>query len=211
MEFEYTRDGLRQVLDQHQYLVIIDVEHTCTEDGSIPVNEREIIEIGAVLLTTNSLSVVNDFSGLVRPVRHPQLSSFCANLTGISQSLLAKQDVFSHVFKQFQAWLPADNDYIFCSWGSYDLIQINIDCDFHQLQGYKPATVVNLKKAFSKTQRVKPQVGLKKALELSGNSMEGAHHRGLIDAQNTIKLLPFIFGEHSLVEHGLDKHNLVEL
>ncbi|MCL1128860.1 3'-5' exonuclease [Shewanella sairae] len=200
MEFEYTKDGLRLLLEQHKYLVIIDVEHTCTEDGSIPTNEREIIEIGAVLLTTNSLSVVNEFSRLVRPVRHPQLSSFCVNLTGISQSLLVNQDVFSQVFKQFQAWLPADNDYIFCSWGSYDLIQINIDCDFHQLQNYSPATVVNLKKAFAKTQRIKPQVGLKKALEISGNSMEGTQHRGLTDAQNTIKLLLFIFDENNLVK-----------
>ncbi len=185
------------MLNRHKYLVVIDVEHTCTEDGSIPASEREVIEIGAVLLSTDSLSIVKEFSRLVRPVRHPQLNSFCVNLTGISQSLLAKQDVFSHVFKQFQAWLPADNDYVFCSWGSYDLIQINIDCDFHQLQEYKPTTVVNLKKAFAKTQKIKPQVGLKKALEISGHSIEGSHHRGLTDAQNTIKLLSLIFDENN--------------
>ena len=200
LEFEYTRGGLRGLLSQHKYLLIIDIEHTCTEDGSVPANEREIIEIGAVLVSTDTLCIVKEFNRLVRPVRHPELSEFCTNLTGIPQSLLANQDIFSQAFRLFEAWLPADNDYAFCSWGSYDLTQINIDCDFHRLPEYKPSTVVNLKKAFAKTQRIKPQVGLKKALEISGTTIEGTHHRALSDALNTVKLLSFIFGENNLIE-----------
>lgn len=191
MELDYTKYGLIKLLNQHKYLLVLDIEHTCTEDGSIPPNEREIIEIGAVLVCAETFSILSEFNRLVRPVRHPVLSAFCSQLTGISQFQLTNEGDFSQAFEEFKTWLP--DDYIFSAWGSYDLIQINIDSSFHGLGVFKPSAVVNLKKGFAKTQRIKPRVGLRRALEVSGLSPQGTQHRALNDAKSTVRLLPFIF------------------
>ncbi|MGS0724756.1 exonuclease domain-containing protein [Shewanella sp. 0m-11] len=196
MQITYTKDALTQLLLNHDYLVVIDIEHTCTADGSIPPNEREIIEVAAILVSTKnlkSISGVSEFNSFVSPERHPNLSRFCSELTGISQSQVMKAENFSQVFNDFKMWLPEDNSYIFSCWGGYDLIQINIDCTNHGLEEFNPTTVINLKKAFAKTQQLKTQVGLRRALELSGVNIEGTLHRAIYDARNTVKLLPQIF------------------
>jgi len=55
-----------------QFLVI-DLEATTSDDGSLPPNEMETIEIGAVLVNAKSLLPVDEFQTFDRPVRHPQL------------------------------------------------------------------------------------------------------------------------------------------
>lgn len=193
MDIRYTKNSLNQLLYNHDYLVVIDIEHTCTADGSIPPNEREIIEIGAILVSTKSLLPIREFNQFIRPEQHPALSKFCTELTGISQSQVTAAEDFKRVFAEFRKWLPEEGKYIFSSWGSYDLIQINIDCANHQLMDFAPKTPLNLKKAFAKIQKIKPQIGLQRALNLSGVDIEGSQHRAIYDARNTVKLLPQIF------------------
>lgn len=47
---------------------------------------NEIIDFPAVLARTDTMEVVAEFRQLVRPDEHPQLSSFCTELTGITQA-----------------------------------------------------------------------------------------------------------------------------
>ncbi len=194
MHVEYTADGMKHILDTKRYLLIVDVEHTCTEDGSIPPDEREIIELGAVLVCAKSFEVISEFNCLVRPILHPTVSDFCINLTGINQEQVSQAQPFSAVFEKFVAWLPSPTaDYVFCSWGAYDLVQINIDCKHHDLDDFSPEMTLNLKKGFAKSQRIKPQVGMRKAFELKGLDLVGDQHRSLADVHNIVKLLPYIF------------------
>lgn len=193
MNTKYTENTLHSMIRSHEYIVIVDIEHTCTEDGSIPPDEREIIEIGAVLVETKSLAVIDEYSSLIRPVRHPKVSEFCTQLTGIKQLELDNAESFPHVFKRFVNWLSARSNTLIATWGAYDLVQINIDCAFHNLDEFSPTTALNLKVAFKQAQNLKKPVGLKKALEISFQPFSGNHHRGLNDAKNTAKLLPFIF------------------
>ncbi|WP_299179300.1 3'-5' exonuclease [uncultured Neptuniibacter sp.] len=194
MHVEYTTDGMKHILDTKKYLLIVDVEHTCTEDGSIPPDMREIIELGAVLVCAKSFDVISEFNSLVSPIIHPILSDFCIELTGINQEQISQAQPFSAVFERFIAWLPSSTtDYVFCSWGAYDLDQINIDCNHHNLDEFSPTMKLNLKKGFAKSQRIKPQVGMRKAFELKGLELAGKHHRSLADVQNIVKLLPYIF------------------
>ncbi|WP_462163179.1 3'-5' exonuclease [Pseudoalteromonas xiamenensis] len=177
----------------YEYIVIVDVEHTCTEDFSIPPNEREIIELGAVLVDIESSKIIDEYCALVRPLRHPIISNFCKELTGITQSELDKAESFKTVFADFYDWYIKNTKVIFATWGSYDLVQINIDCAFHNLEPFTPATVINLKKVFKVVNKLKKPVGLKKALELSSYGLIGSNHRALDDARNTAKLLRLMF------------------
>lgn len=193
MDTEYYERKPDFVLQSHDYMMILDVEHTCTEDGSIPPDEREIIELGAVIVDLKSIKIIDEFSSLIKPQRHPKISNFCSQLTGITQSELDDSDNFETVFSNFLNWYPITSKVLFATWGSYDLVQINIDCKFHNLERFSPNAVLNLKKAFKNVNKLKKPVGLAKALVLCQREYEGSHHRALDDATNTVKLLPSIF------------------
>lgn len=193
MNTEYTSDSLNSLLNSYRYIVVVDIEHSCTEDGIIPPEERETIEIGAVLIDTCSLQPVDEFSYLIRPVTHPEISQFCTELTGIKQVELDVAAQFPEVFADFISWLPNDAEYIFATWGAYDLIQLNIDCAAHGMAAFTPTIKLNLKVVFKESGNLKKKVGLKRALQISNLSYEGNHHRALDDAKNTAKLLPLIF------------------
>lgn len=49
---------------------------------------------------------------------------------------------------------------------------------------------VNLKRRFAKARKIK-EVGMARALQMVGLPLDGAHHRGLDDARNIAKLLPW--------------------
>lgn len=173
-------------------VLVLDIEHTCTNNNSIPREEREIIELGAVLIDTKQYHVIDEFQSLIRPIRHPLISNFCAELTGIKQSELEESEPFQNIFKGFLNWLPPEDELLLVTWGSYDLIQINIDCSFHQLTPFSPPNTLNLKQAYRRACKLKKPVGLKKAIENSFGTFTGNHHRALDDARNTAKLLPSI-------------------
>lgn len=57
---------------------------------------------------------------------------------------------------------------------------------------------VNAKRVFAKKQKIGKEVGMAKACQLAGLTLEGTHHRGLDDAQNIARLMPWVFGERVL-------------
>jgi len=67
--------------------LIVDLEATCCNDASFPKDEMEIIEIGAVMTLAETLENISEFQTFIRPVRHPQLTAFCKELTSISQKV----------------------------------------------------------------------------------------------------------------------------
>src|SRR5262245_64312669 len=83
--------------------VVIDFEATCDE----PYNPdpQEIIEFPAVVVDSNLGTDIAEFHTYVRPVAHPQLTSFCAGLTGIRQEQIDRALPFPEVLRQFDEWL----------------------------------------------------------------------------------------------------------
>ena len=61
---------------------------------AVPRDEIETIEIGAVLVRAITLEVEAEFETFVKPVRHPVLTPFCTELTGITQEMLADAPAF---------------------------------------------------------------------------------------------------------------------
>ena len=64
--------------------IIFDLEVTCWEHR-IPMDDMEIIEIGAVKLSED-FSIEDEFSSFVKPIVKHELSDFCKNLTTIKQT-----------------------------------------------------------------------------------------------------------------------------
>jgi inhibitor of KinA sporulation pathway (predicted exonuclease) len=71
-------------LNQYDYFLVLDLEATCCDRGTIKRHEMEIIEIGAVMVGAKTLTIRDEFQTFIKPVRHPVLTEFCKSLTSIT-------------------------------------------------------------------------------------------------------------------------------
>lgn len=76
--------------------------------------------------------------------------------------------------------------------------QLHQDCAFHQVPYPISAAHANVKRLMAERQQLSKKPGLGEAIRLAGMKFEGAHHRGIDDARNIARLLPYIFGETRL-------------
>ncbi len=179
----------------NSYYLIIDFEATCCDKNSIPRAETEIIEVGAVMVAADSLKIVDEFSTFVRPVRHPQLTAFCTELTSITQDQVEAAPVFAEVVLSLRDWADKFQGYFFCSWGDYDRNQLRRECDRNSIPYPFTDDHINLKKRFSERLGTQRKFGMAGALRKLNIPLDGTHHRGIDDARNIAKLLPFIVGD----------------
>ena len=177
------------------YYLIIDFEATCCDKGTIPREHMEIIEIGAVMARADTFEVVSEFQTFIQPVRHPRLTPFCTRLTSITQHDVEHAPGFKDAMKNFKTWLYQYSGFVFCSWGDYDLKQLRQDCDYHRTAYPISAPHLNLKRLITERQHLDKKPGLADAIGLAGLDFAGTHHRGIDDARNIARLLPYIFGE----------------
>jgi inhibitor of KinA sporulation pathway (predicted exonuclease) len=174
------------------HYLVIDFEATCCDRGSVPRHAMEIIEFGVVMADAD-FRVVDEFQSFVRPVRHPVLTPFCTDLTSIRQQDVDSAPMFPACVDAFKAWLYRYRDFAFCSWGDYDRNQLQQDCDFHRIPNPVSAPHRNVKRLFSERQGLGKKYGLAEAVTRSDLSFTGTHHRGIDDARNIARLLPFAF------------------
>jgi len=178
---------------QYNYYLVIDLEATCCDLKTIARHQMEMIEIGAVMVDTKTLKVVREFQTFIKPIRYPLLTDFCRELTKITQENVDNAPLFPEAINNFKQWLYQYDKFIFCSWGDYDRKQFEQDCQYHKIPYPIKGGHINLKKEFSQSQNLPKKLGMKQALEYVNLTLEGTHHRGIDDARNIAKLLPFIF------------------
>jgi inhibitor of KinA sporulation pathway (predicted exonuclease) len=183
----------------YQYFLIIDLEATCSNKKEISRREMEIIEIGAVMVEADNLKIISEFQTFIKPVRHPILTDFCRQLTSITQQQVDNAPLYQIAIANLQQWLSQYSNFIFGSWGDYDRKQFQQDSNFHSVPYPIDSEHINLKKLFSKSQGFSYTHGMTKALELAGIELEGIHHRGIDDARNIARLIPYILGRKLLI------------
>jgi 3'-5' exoribonuclease 1 len=148
---------------ENDFYLVIDVEATCSDDGSVPRNEMEIIEIGAVMADSRTLQAVSEFQTFISPVRNPELTPFCTQLTGITQDNLREAPEFSRGLVEMQNWMDKFGDFLFCSWGDYDRSQFMRDCEFHRVDYPFSSGHLNLKAEFSNIFSLRKKLGVVEA------------------------------------------------
>ncbi|MCG9105730.1 exonuclease domain-containing protein [Laribacter hongkongensis] len=176
-------------------ILIIDLEATCADDGSIPAEQMEIIEVGACWATPMG-EVIDRFQAFVRPAVRHQLSVFCRSLTHIEQAAIDTASPWPVVAAELAEFVRLNRrpGCFWGSWGCYDRKQIERECARHGIAD--PLAELehrNLKAVFAKRRKIK-QVGMATALQIAGLPLEGAQHRGLDDALNIARLLPHMMG-----------------
>ncbi|KAF3687929.1 ERI1 exoribonuclease 2 [Channa argus] len=98
--------GSKKVLLSNQifsHLIVIDFESTCWREKSN--YSQEIIEFPAVLLNTSTGEIESEFHTYVQPQEHPILSSFCSELTGITQMQVEAGIPLQMCLSRFNRWL----------------------------------------------------------------------------------------------------------
>ena len=179
-------------------IIIVDLEATCDDrtkkPSLVPKEQMETIEIGAVLVDTRTLAKVDELGLFVRPVRHPVLTDFCKELTTITQADVDGALLFPEAAAQVERFL-AGRRVLFGSWGDYDRNQLAQDAAYHRVQLPFAKHHVNLKKRFSEQLGEPKRFGMDGALARVGLTLEGTHHRGIDDARNIARLLPWITGK----------------
>lgn len=186
--------------------MVVDLEATCWEnnvdglDRRQTVDDMEIIEFGCVLANEDG-RIIDCKSFLVRPQLYPELTAFCTQLTTITQEYVDASPVYVDVVKQIDIWLAAYDLFAWGSWGQYDKNQIEAERRRHTCSpafNYRPH--LNLKKLWRKENGSgkSRNGGLHNALSFHNLASEGTQHRGIDDARNIAKLLPFIDFETAL-------------
>ncbi len=173
--------------------LVIDLEAT-TEDGGWPLAEMEIIEIGVTLVNQDGREL-DHFERFVKPLRRPQLTRFCQELTHITQANIDSAQTLTAVWPQFERWLGHHLPRLagWASWGEYDRRQFEQEWQQQQLtSALSSLPHVNLKQRFIEARQLQRPLGLNAALQLAGLQFQGQQHRALVDARNTARLLPLI-------------------
>lgn len=179
--------------------VVCDLELTCWGDDQPQLRDlqwdvSEIIEIGAVKLD-DQYQVIDEFDTFVCPVRFPDLTDFCKQLTGISQYQVDQAPFFEEAIDLFSQWADFDQS-AFVSWGN-DAGAIRRLCEDFDCP-YPIKIFIDAGEEFRVWAKGHPGkystrgYGLAKACYDLDFEFEGRAHRGIDDARMTAKIFAHI-------------------
>ena len=148
---------------------------------------QEVIEFGAVKLGED-LSEIDSFRALVKPALG-EIPPRYAQLTGITNDMVAEAPDFETVLGQFAAWCE-DAETVY-AWSGSDLDQLRgevkmkgIDFPLEALAG----KWADFQKIFTRAVGLKRELSLEQAVNIANINFEGHQHDALWDARNTAEL-----------------------
>ncbi|KAF6779340.1 hypothetical protein AHF37_01054 [Paragonimus kellicotti] len=185
----------------YSYLLIIDLEATCdfqTRSKTVPEYPHEIIEFPVLLYNTRTRRCVGVFHSYCRPKLHPDLTTFCTNLTQISQVQVDNACPFPQVLTKIENWLFTQHHLsdvrcaIVCDCSADMGKFMRIQCRLDGISLPSWAMVwINLSKAFRIFYKLPSRhpVTLSTMLRDLNLSFIGQQHRGLDDAINILRIV----------------------
>jgi len=177
-------------------LVIVDLEATCWENNPPTGQVPEIIEIGICTLDLKTLRREDGRSILVRPEKS-HVSLYCTNLTTLTEAVLYEEGMrFSEACEIIRG-LYLTRDRAWASWGNYDRTLFKEECRDRRVPYPFSSRHLNAKRLFAELElRSRKGIGMASALERTGMSLEGTHHRGEDDAWNIAELIAYLVRKH---------------
>jgi 3'-5' exoribonuclease 1 len=179
-------DVVNGVVAGERRIIAVDVEATCWTKGVFS-RKKETIEIGAVqVLLDRDEATWPEFQTFVRPLRLPRLSSFCRELTGITQQDVDAAPPFPEALRRFLEWSEPLDRIVVATWSGYDVWQLDLDLEAHGLPKLalpfldvkKLAGRIVGRRSFDATAR-----------ELAPEDSAMPRHRALADAHRTARIV----------------------
>ena len=169
------------------------------ENGVVFGNvSSEIIEIGAVKIDSVTLDIVDTFQSMVRPSLYLEMHPKIYKITKIDMSETKRAMRFKSVIMNFINWIGDDN-YIFCTWGSNDINELERNCKYHNISMEWLQNYLDIQRYFG----MKKQIGivsLERAAKYIATETSEQYHRALNDALCASKILNYI-GAYEINEY----------
>lgn len=170
-----------------------------TEEG-LPF---EIIEIGAIKLN-NRREKIDEFNELIRPQVYHEMNHITRKLIHLRMEQLEEGKSFPEVMHAFRNWWG--DDYVFCTWGSMDLVELQRNIRYYQMEPMsdRPFRFLDIQKLFSIAfEDRKSRKSLEYAIDFLKIEKDIPFHRALSDAYYTAKVLALL-NENVLENYSFD-------
>ena len=131
--------------------IVLDLEWNQSPSGKNYSNKNlpfEIVEIGAVKLNSY-FKEVGRFSELVRPRVYKNINHIISNIIHIEEAELRKARSFKEVMQSFLEF--CGTNYIFCTWGNLDLLELQRNMKYFGLKPLSagPVCFIDVQKIFA--------------------------------------------------------------
>ena len=148
---------------------------------------QEVIEFGAVKLGED-MTETDSFRALVKPALG-EIPPRYAQLTGITNDMVAEAPDFETVLGQFAAWCE-DAETVY-AWSGSDLDQLRGEVKMKGIAFHLEALAgkwADFQKIFTRAVGLKRELSLEQAVNIANINFEGHQHDALWDARNTAEL-----------------------
>ncbi len=200
---------------QYSRYIVLDFETTCWKDtmkrlADAPTSKmelaQEIIEWSCVLYNSTTKQIESRYSVYVKPTYNPILSEFCKELTGITQTQIDDGVTLQQAMSGFEAWLPK-HDLMMATWSDWDLSRaLGREAKWKEIKIPKLLTRwIDLKAAYRRHYKKAPQ-GVEGTIKELGMEFEGRAHSGIVDAENTAKILERLIQDGASFQLSTAKH-----
>lgn len=180
--------------------IVLDLEWNQSNSGMEEETAEllfEVIEIGAVKLNDKYV-MISEFSQLVKPEVYHEMHQITSKLIHLQMKELERGKPFTEVAEAFLDWCGS-GDYMFCTWGSLDLTELQRNMKFHKMTPLsdRPIPFLDVQKLFSLAfEDGKSRRALEYAVDMMKLEKDIPFHRAFSDAYYTAKLLRLIAEQH---------------
>lgn len=152
----------------------------------------EVIEIGAVKLD-DDFQVIDCFHRIIKPIIHPKLFSHTKKIITLTEKDLEQGTTFSKACKEFLRWSAKNGDYIFATWGTLDLHELQTNMAFYKITNKfsRPLYYLDIQQLYgihTNTPSTMP-ISLENAIKDLNIPKTQAFHSAIHDADYTAKVL----------------------
>ncbi len=170
--------------------IVLDLEWNQSSDVNKADRQLtfEIIEVGAVKLNGKKI-MVSEFSNLIKPQVYHEMHKITSKLIHLQMQELEHGKPFEEVMSQFLTW--CGTDYIFCTWGSLDLWELQNNMHYYNMAPLsdRPIRFLDIQKLFSIAfEDGKSRRTLEYAVDLLHIEKDIPFHRAFSDAYYTGKV-----------------------
>ena len=191
--------------DPEMQYVIMDLEWNQSTDPEQTKENLpfEIIEIGAVKLNEN-LEQEDTFHRYIKPICYLELAPVVERMLPYNERNLEHGESFVEVMNEFFNW--CGNNYIFCTYGDSDLIQLQRNMDYYHMPRFKkPLAFYDVQRIYRFWHQDKGVVSLEHAVSTMGIEVSIPFHQALYDAFYTAQVFRRIEREKWIV--SIDVYN----
>lgn len=191
--------------------IVLDLEWNQSSDTKKKTDRElifEIIEIGAIKCDKNRKKM-DTFHEIIRPQVFHEMHQITSDLIHLKMEDLQNGRPFVDVMKDFLAW--CGEDYIFCTWGSLDLLELQRNMAYYHMEplGIEPLKYYDIQKLFSIAyEDRKSRRTLQYAINYLQLEKEIPFHRADADAYYTAKILSHFYNPAIFDNYSFDVYHL---